>query len=546
MLSVPGETQTAGSFVALQQTQGTAQPGFVNITERIFAKGISLFEPGTATSVYSQNTAGFGNGVFNQNYTMNYPGLVGFVYEDTNAAMWAINFEAGTETLLCYLNNGIQVRGSATGSALQATAGANNLAGNFVGDVNVSLEMQAGSAYVLGRTGLNSLATYAPADGLHNINAYSESAYTGIISRTAQGSVPAIWGWNLGTNAMAFLGYNGNGIVTSNGSGGYAGLFQGNVATGFLAVNKGSAPVFPLEVVQPVADTNIAGARILGDGQSNSSIHPGLNFWLAGMEAAGANGVIGGTNRGAGYGVVGLAMNGRGVYGWAQDSSAVNYGVLGHTQSLTNGYGLYSIGRTGATGTKSFVIDHPLDPENKYLAHYCTEGEEPLNVYRGKVTTDGNGFARIDLPNYYESINTDPTIQLTVRDASDDFIMAKVTSDVKDGSFTIRTSRGGTLVFWRLEARRNDRFVARYGAPVEIEKPADRKGLYQQPELYGYGEDRREGRQQVSRVEGNTQRAQLTVPIAMPKFAPLGPKRNDKATPFPKAVQNGNAVSLGK
>ena len=33
------------------------------------------------------------------------------------------------------------------------------------------------------------------------------------------------------------------------------------------------------------------------------------------------------------------------------------------------------------SGVKAFRIDHPLDPENKYLLHYCAEGPEPLNVY---------------------------------------------------------------------------------------------------------------------------------------------------------------------
>jgi hypothetical protein len=49
---------------------------------------------------------------------------------------------------------------------------------------------------------------------------------------------------------------------------------------------------------------------------------------------------------------------------------AVNCGVEGQTFSLTNGYGVYSLGRLGASGPKSFRIDHPDDPESRYLLHY--------------------------------------------------------------------------------------------------------------------------------------------------------------------------------
>jgi hypothetical protein len=56
------------------------------------------------------------------------------------------------------------------------------------------------------------------------------------------------------------------------------------------------------------------------------------------------------------------------------------------------------LGKVRVTGSLSkggggFEIDHPLDPENKYLSHSFAESPDMLNVYNGTVTTDGNGEA---------------------------------------------------------------------------------------------------------------------------------------------------------
>lgn len=173
-----------------------------------------------------------------------------------------------------------------------------------------------------------------------------------------------------------------------------------------------------------------------------------------------------------------------GVLGRALAVSGVNYGVRGATNSFTDGFGVYANGRMGASGTKSFRIDHPLDPANKYLFHYCAEGPEPLNIYGGTVTTGDDGTAWVELPAYFGEINRDPRYQLTVVDEGDDFVQAKVSRRIADNRFQIRTSRPKVEVSWEVKAARNDRFVRAYGAPVEVEKSADERGTYQHPELY--------------------------------------------------------------
>jgi len=53
---------------------------------------------------------------------------------------------------------------------------------------------------------------------------------------------------------------------------------------------------------------------------------------------------------------------------------------------------------------KAFMIDHPLDPENKVLRHYCMEGPQVWNVYAGNIQIK-NGKASVQLPHYYSKLN---------------------------------------------------------------------------------------------------------------------------------------------
>jgi len=168
-------------------------------------------------------------------------------------------------------------------------------------------------------------------------------------------------------------------------------------------------------------------------------------------------------------GVLGLsaADDGVGVYGQA---------------SGNNSYGVFSSGDMGASGTKSFVIDHPSDPENKYLKHYTSEGPEPLNIYRGRVTLDGSGEASVELPDYFEAINRDPLYTLTPIGAA--MPNLHVSAEVSGNQFRIAGGVPGMDVSWRVEAVRDDPYVRSRGAPVEVIKSESERGLYQYPEFY--------------------------------------------------------------
>lgn len=228
---------------------------------------------------------------------------------------------------------------------------------------------------------------------------------------------------------------------------------------------------------------------VLGESASSS----GTGVYGAATASTGTTfGVYGDAVADGGYGVFGAShyfAGGYGVFGRTL-ATVGGYGVAGQKASGIGGYGVYSFGNSGASGTKAFRIDDPSDPENAYLLHYSSEGPEPLNIYSGTTFTDKSGDAIVELPSYFSDINRDPRVQLTVDDESSDFVMVKVVGGVQNGRFRIRTSKGNSKVYWEVKAVRNDRWVQKYGAPVEVAKEGREKGTYQHPELYGLDPER--------------------------------------------------------
>ncbi len=155
--------------------------------------------------------------------------------------------------------------------------------------------------------------------------------------------------------------------------------------------------------------------------QAESSGNDGV---YATTSVAGRSGVYGinTATSGLAYGVAGISnsSNGRGVLGRVTSLGGPTnvYGVYGDA-SGSFGFGVYSLGNTGATGTKQFRIDHPDDPENKYLLHYSSESPEVINFYSGKVMLNAEGEAVVELPAYFAKINRDPRYMLTAVGSSD-------------------------------------------------------------------------------------------------------------------------------
>ena len=138
-------------------------------------------------------------------------------------------------------------------------------------------------------------------------------------------------------------------------------------------------------------------------------------------------------------------------------------------------------------GTKNFKIDHPLDPQNKYLYHAAIESSEVLNFYSGNVTTDEAGDAVVQLPEWFEAINRDFRYQLTVVGS---FAQAIVATEVKDNRFTIKTNAARVKVSWQVTAVRSDPVMVKHPFAVEQGKAENERGYYLNPDVYGQPEER--------------------------------------------------------
>jgi hypothetical protein len=117
----------------------------------------------------------------------------------------------------------------------------------------------------------------------------------------------------------------------------------------------------------------------------------------------------------------------------------------------------------------SFKIDHPLDPEHKYLSHSFIESPDMMNVYNGNVTLDANGRATVELPDYFEALNRDFRYQLTAVGAPGPNLY--IAEGVQQNRFKIAGGRPYASVSWQVTGIRQDTFANEHRIKVEEDKP---------------------------------------------------------------------------
>jgi hypothetical protein len=155
---------------------------------------------------------------------------------------------------------------------------------------------------------------------------------------------------------------------------------------------------------------------------------------------------------------------------------------IANSDQLTVVTGTVNVNGTFTAGDKKFKIDHPLDPANKYLYHTSVESSEMMNIYTGNITTDASGVATVQLPEWFEALNTDFRYQLT---AIGQFAQAIVASEISGNKFSIRTDKPNVKVSWQVTGVRHDAFANANQIPVEVEKASADRGHYLYPEAFG-------------------------------------------------------------
>jgi len=139
-------------------------------------------------------------------------------------------------------------------------------------------------------------------------------------------------------------------------------------------------------------------------------------------------------------------------------------------------------------GGGAFKIDHPLDPEDKYLYHSFVESPDMMNVYNGNVVLDQNGHADISLPAYFDALNRDFRYQLTpIGGAAPNLHIAE---KIRGNRFRIAGGNSGLEVSWQVTGIRKDAFADAHRVPVEESKPPDERGKYLHPDAFGQPPER--------------------------------------------------------
>ena len=234
---------------------------------------------------------------------------------------------------------------------------------------------------------------------------------------------------------------------------------------------------------------NGAGVAGLASDTTANGVPDG--YFAAGGEFTGGNGVIGVADRASGYGVVGLQGPGQ--------------------------YAGYFVGNTHVSGTLSksagsFKIDHPLDPENKYLSHSFVESPDMKNIYDGSVTLDDDGARDGRAAGLLRG--AEPRLPLPAH--RDRRARRRACSRRRRSRTTASRSRGGEpgmKVSWQVTGIRQDAYANANRIQVEEDKPASERGDYLYPGVFGRSASRNAGAQ----TSGNVRHQPKPVPEGDPK-----------------------------
>jgi hypothetical protein len=512
---------TAGVGGASNSPNGTGVGGINNAATggnggNFISKATSGNSVGVAGSANSPNGAGV-NG-FNNSVSGGYPvGVMGGVAGSTgagvqgNASMagasgvsgynsatsgYAVGVNGGTAS-----NSGAGVGGGASMAGAYGVSGYNGATSGYAVGVQGNSNSTSGAgvrggvnnAGAVGVQGNNN-ATSGYAIGVNGFTASNNGA--GVAGSANFAGAVGVNGFNNATSGFA-VGVSG-GTASNNGAGvqGNASLAGASGVNGFNSATSGYA----VGVSGGTASTNGAGVS----GNSNVA---GV-FGVVGFNSAASGyaiGTEGATSSPGGAGVWAVSMtcgnsNCTLVPGTAGQFQAANTGVLlqglsgaaganigtstqvflvdGHGNGSYSGNvqvnGNLNVGGTLSKSSGSFRIDHPLDPENKYLYHSFVESPDMKNMYDGVLTLGEKGEAVVTLPDWFEALNQDFRYQLTCVGG---YAPVYVASEVSGNQFRVAGGRPGLKVSWQVTGTRHDSYANSHRIQVEVEKQPNEKGI---------------------------------------------------------------------
>jgi hypothetical protein len=256
-----------------------------------------------------------------------------------------------------------------------------------------------------------------------------------------------------------------------------------------LSWGAGSDAVYGANTATTGSSWGVRGSSASPDGRGTMGATSSTTGWTYGAygSSVSTDGGAGVRGEGAYVGVWGQSSGRWGVYG--RSSGTTNsYGVYGSIDTGTGNYAGYFSGPVYVSGmlTKAgggFKIDHPLDPQNKYLYHSFVESPDMMNLYNGNVVLNAEGQAWVTLPAWFGALNRDFRYQLTpIGGPGPNLYIAQ---KVQNNRFQIAGGAPGLEVSWQVTGIRQDPYAEMHRIPVEEDKPGDELGTYLDPEAYG-------------------------------------------------------------
>ncbi|GHN02940.1 hypothetical protein WSM22_44290 [Cytophagales bacterium WSM2-2] len=391
-------------------------------------------------------------------------------------------------------NVDINTTASIVGTKITPNFGTQNISTSGTATIGGGLIAGSGSQFSVSNSGnltkINNIATSFPS---------VQGSVNTVLTNDGNGNLS--WTPGLGTtlaSGKVFIGSAGN-IATAQSLSGDATLSN----VGALTLSNSSTTRTNLGLGSLATLSAVGSSEITDDAITNSDINSAAaiagtkitpNFGSQLVTTTGnLNASFGGFTTvgvgGSGFHSAGVNISqpsgAWGVEVYINSISASDYLILADGNSsgfavTTDGH--VDVGGTLSKGSGSFKIDHPLDPENKYLYHSFVESPDMMNIYNGNITTNEKGIAEVTLPSYFEALNKDFRYQLTV---IGEFAQVIVYKKIVDNRFTIKTDKPNIEVSWQVTGVRQDPFALQLPIKPEVNKEPENIGKFLHPEAYG-------------------------------------------------------------
>ncbi len=138
----------------------------------------------------------------------------------------------------------------------------------------------------------------------------------------------------------------------------------------------------------------------------------------------------------------------------------------------------------------AFLIDHPLDPQNKYLQHSFVESPDMRDTYYGQAATV-NGTVTIALPDWWMALNGSNQAEYNYQFTPiGKWCQLYVAREIEHNVFMVASVNGDCKFSWTVAGVRHDAYAQAHRIQIEGLKGDGNSftpATYFHPELFGAG-----------------------------------------------------------